>query len=726
MNVPIQVIDSFMFLCAKVGESKIALNTFESVKADGIELTEKSYLAALVACSRRYFVKESLAIMQEMMSKGLKLNLFAYNSLLLATSRAGRASLASGLLRRMQSENIPADITSYNAAIIAIQLAKKPSMEKAMKLLKEMNAKGIEPNEKTFASLLKLCTRSGEGGRAMEFLEKLRSIGVKPGSSAFESVIVAYAKEGNMLEANKLLKDFQNAGFLPTPKVYNAFLQALGNAKDSNSVVEILGQMKENNADIDIQGACAAIMAFSANNEVGAALDLLTSFQDLALELNINHYNSMIFSCIPNGQTQIAEAIFRMMKNASVEPNIVSFSGLIRAQTAAREWKSVETTLNDMTALNMTLPSKIYSSVLAACARGGVADLAVVLLKAKIEAKSQKLSHTDFLYASTAASRHGDVSLSIILLEQMEKMIGKSLDWKSYSVILAGCRKAQDHEQALHFYKKMKTSLASLPPFAVSDTISACAQAGALDDALVVLEDAYSQKVIPTTQTYRDLLHACTKSRNSLQALHIFNDMQEQKIELDKNTLEHAILACARLGQKQTAETILEHFYSHDRQPKSWKIYSSMISLYYSKGGDSDIYTMVSVFEESIKENIWLPVSSYELIIQALGSRLLVQPCLKLFRALSNPSCQLPAKDMNSLAETAFHFFNETKINVVVVKGTKGFVGSNGPDAKEAANMPEQKLSVIQASSEAEQKQILKSLSHLHNILSAQITGFSE
>jgi len=597
--------NSVMFGCIRSGKLQVAIDLFYALKAKGIQLEETSYRAALIACTRAKLIRKAFSIFQEMISQGMAPNLDVYNSILTTAGRMGRLAFTLGILRRMEFENILPDTVSFNAAINACHRAKVPNPEKAFELQGLMELRGVVPNVRTYQALLMVCGKAGFGDRALTLLAKLRSSTDEDLTfMAYASAISALGKEGRTGEAEDLMRSVKKT---PHSQLYSSLLKAYASAGDLNSVQRIWEEIKLGGRVPTVDAIVEAVGSFAAHKQGNEGLEFLKeALQSLPLQqVNLNEYHTMIYSCVPSGQSDLAFALLGLLQESGLKPNVLTYSGVLFS-CAKAGYLNVSPLLEEVHAANVVLPNKVYTSLLSKCSQQGNWSLAMKLLEHKRK-QGAVPDQSDYLFTAAAASRSGNLELALQIAEDLQNRDKGKVDAKIALIMLSAAKKARSAEIALTYLKHMKASLVQVPSFALFDAISACSLGGDVPAALTLLEEAYQLNFIPPAQTYRDLLAGCLRARQMETILQLVGQMEAHRLPLDSFVYQLAIFACARLKEALLAESFLERLTETDPQP-SWRVYASMISLQKQAGEPMKALNYYELMKQSCEEMPLLPV----------------------------------------------------------------------------------------------------------------------
>jgi pentatricopeptide repeat domain-containing protein 1 len=105
---------------------------------------------------------------------------------------------------------MPTDLTKvihYNLGISACAQAR--NWKKALQLLEEMQAKGVEPNVITYNATISACEKARNWAKALQLLEEMQAKGVEPNVITYSATISACGKGGQWEKALQLLEEMQ-------------------------------------------------------------------------------------------------------------------------------------------------------------------------------------------------------------------------------------------------------------------------------------------------------------------------------------------------------------------------------------------------------------------------------------------------------------------------------------------------------------------------------------
>ncbi|CAK9883073.1 unnamed protein product [Sphagnum jensenii] len=230
--------------------------------------------------------------------------------------------------------------------------------EKALELFRQMQLEGVEPDSVTFVGVLNACA-------SVAALEEGRHIHAQIIKSGYESDIYVgsslvdmYAKCGHIEDARQVFDR------MPTCDVVACNAMILGHVKcgQAERALELFQQMQSEGVEpvaitfVGVLNACASLMALEKGRQVhqqirqchfesnvfvasslvdmyakcGSIDDASYVFKRMPTR-NVVVWSAMILGHVKCGQGQKALQLFQKMQHEGVEPNLVTFIGVLNA-----------------------------------------------------------------------------------------------------------------------------------------------------------------------------------------------------------------------------------------------------------------------------------------------------------------------------------------------------------------------------------------------------------
>ncbi|XP_074572153.1 putative pentatricopeptide repeat-containing protein At3g25970 [Curcuma longa] len=342
---------------ARVGDADAALRALRQMERAGFKLEEATFAGLLTSLDAPSYHESARQVHAKIVKFGEAMGINAYNAAITAYSQCGAVEDSRKIFDKMEN---PKDLVSWNSLLAAYAchgLAKD-----AMDLFVTMQKVGIEQDMYTFTSAISACFEQGNSGEG----RALHALVIKRGFDATVNVsnalIAMYGKPGagdTMEDAWKAFEFME----LKDSISWNTLLTGLSqNGRSEESLRLFALMMKSETMEIDHYAFSAALRScadlavlqlgqqihrhvlrrgFAANEFAGSALifmyakcgildDAHKAF-DETLNSSPVAWNSMIFGYAQHGQGRVALSLFSKMHESGVEPDHITFVGLLTA-----------------------------------------------------------------------------------------------------------------------------------------------------------------------------------------------------------------------------------------------------------------------------------------------------------------------------------------------------------------------------------------------------------
>ncbi|CAJ1947380.1 unnamed protein product [Sphenostylis stenocarpa] len=284
---------------------------------------------------------------------GLGRNNFAGCSLCDMYAKFGFLSSAKKAFNQIESP----DLVSWNAIIAAF--SDSGDANEVVSFFYQMMHVGLMPDDITFLSLLSACGSSMTLNQGMQMHSYIMKIGLDKETTVCNSLLTMYTKCSNLHDAFSVFKDLSKKANLVS---WNAILSACLQHKHAGEAFRLFKLMffsknKPDNITITtILGTCAELASLEVGNQVhcfsvksGLVVDVFVSNRlidmyakcgslkqardvfDSTQNPDIVSWSSLIVSYAQFGLGHEALNLFRMMRNLDVQPNEVTYLGVLSA-----------------------------------------------------------------------------------------------------------------------------------------------------------------------------------------------------------------------------------------------------------------------------------------------------------------------------------------------------------------------------------------------------------
>lgn len=172
---------------------------------------------------------------------------------------------------------MPCDETTFSNVVHGC--AQTRDWKAAARLLKDMRAAGLKPNDSCYYALLAASSKAGELRLAEGLFKGMRADGLTADLYSYTTLFAGSGRFHDWRLALRLLESMEAEGLLATKKNYVAALRACG--RGEAEVAEIfLEMMRKQRVELDAAGRAAALVAFGRGGRADKALALMDEMRE--------------------------------------------------------------------------------------------------------------------------------------------------------------------------------------------------------------------------------------------------------------------------------------------------------------------------------------------------------------------------------------------------------------------------------------------------------------
>jgi pentatricopeptide repeat protein len=251
-----------------------------------------------------------------------------------ACAKGGKTERALSLFQVVKDKGLPLDSYCYTAAIEAC------NWQQALKLLAEMEERGMEPSEVAYSVTIKACGEGGQWRKALELVETMRARNVTVNVYVYNAAITAIAKAAKQ--------------------------RSKGGDGETNlwtEVLALLSHMRRDGIEPDGFSYSSAISCCGAEGRWEEALELLDVMNKGGPRTRPNKvaYTAAISCCGRAGQVDHALRLFRQMKEQGLSADRVAYNALFSALRVSKKSEAAFELWDEM--LGHTLQQSVSSRV---------------------------------------------------------------------------------------------------------------------------------------------------------------------------------------------------------------------------------------------------------------------------------------------------------------------------------------------------------------------------
>lgn len=378
----------------KIGEDKEYDWNVEIVKLENFTIRICYLVMRQILVKEDYPATNVFKVLDDMDNARVKPGQAEYERLIWACTREGHYTVARELYRRIREMESDTSLSVCNHVIWLMGKAKK--WWAALEIYEDLLDKGPKPNNLSyeliishFNILLTAARRKGIWRWGVRLINKMLEKGLKPGTREWNAVLVACSKASETSAAVQIFKRMVDQGEKPTVLSYGALLSALEKGKLYDEAIRVWEHMCK-----------------------------------VGIKPNLHAYTILASVYIGKGKPEIVDSILREMREAKIQPNVVTFNAIITGCAknqlggAAFEW------FHRMKVQNVKPNNITYDMLIEALTRDGKPKLAYEVY---LKAQNEQLHPSSRAYdAVVECCRYYDTNLDIVALgpRPLEKVRG--------------------------------------------------------------------------------------------------------------------------------------------------------------------------------------------------------------------------------------------------------------------------------------------------------------
>ncbi|KAI5061094.1 hypothetical protein GOP47_0023599 [Adiantum capillus-veneris] len=233
------------------GRGFSAVDCFDKMREEGVELDRVSFLFLLKACGSIGALRKGRVVHEHIIRGGLDSNVVVGSTVVDMYAKCGSFNEARVALNRLRGRNT----VSWNALIGGY--ADRGNYEMAVQCLKSMLSEGLHPIASTFTSILTACSHGGFVKDGYQHFESMKNVyGITPITDHLFCLVDLLSRSGRLYDAVEVLNSIPAAR-----KDVSGWMSLLTACKKYNNAVvgrECFNQIKELDPS---DGACYMLMS---------------------------------------------------------------------------------------------------------------------------------------------------------------------------------------------------------------------------------------------------------------------------------------------------------------------------------------------------------------------------------------------------------------------------------------------------------------------------------
>lgn len=420
---------------------------------------EISFNTIIKGCGQARDYLKAFEIFGEMKSKNIKPNEVTFNSLIDVCVRCGKTQRGWDLLHEMETVGLTPDNFTYSTLIKGMQSHQgnnRSDLEKAFQLLEQMKTRNtIKPDEILYNCLMDACIRFHDIYRAIAVYNEMLLSKIEPSAVTYGILIKAYGQAGELDNAFNCFKKMKDAGHIPNAVTYGCLIDACIKNGSLNRGLELYKSMGNDGVQPNIIIYTTLIKGFSKARDLKSALQIYEKMKSDGKNTPNNvTYNSLLDCCARCDDLKNQEKIFEEMRASGVEPDLITFSTMIKGYCKQGHLSKSFYMLEMMTQANIVPDEVLYNSLLDGCARSNEVKLGFKVFDS-MQQKGIQPSNVTYSILIKLYGKAKSPEKAFGIIEDMQKA-GIEPGPVVYTCLIKTCIKGNYMKSATEIYNKMQ------------------------------------------------------------------------------------------------------------------------------------------------------------------------------------------------------------------------------------------------------------------------------
>ncbi|KAL6008292.1 hypothetical protein ACLOJK_033798 [Asimina triloba] len=390
------------------------------------------------------------------------------------------------LQKKSELEGYIPEIFCYNKLICG--LLKQNKLDEVYDLFVEMREGQISPDRLTMNAALCFFCKAGMVDVAVELYNSRKEMGLTPNSLAFNCLIDALIGDGSTDEACHVLEDYMKQGYVPGRRTFDMIADAL----------------------------CRE-----------GKLDKMNKLMDVALEKNIKPSNAVCVQYISalcySGKSDDGYMASLKLNEMSNLLNTRVYANLIRGFSKLRRGDMASRLLIEMVESGLTPRRGLYSAVITCLCDLGELDMVLNLLEVQLSSPQEDRHIYNYFIHGAGHGKKPELAREVF-----ERMVARGIlpNIDTKILMLQSYLKSDRIGDALNFFNDLCRQQEPSTKLYNTMIVGLC-KAERPEPAFVLLREVRERKLIPSLQSYEELVHVLCSSGNYDMAVKILDDFED-------------------------------------------------------------------------------------------------------------------------------------------------------------------------------------------------------
>jgi pentatricopeptide repeat protein len=582
----------------KAGQYEKTMELYQLMQQEGLMPDKYTFVPVLNACASLQSLDAGRHAHEQIIQSCCESDLIVGNSLVNMYAKCGSMEDAGRVFNKMPSR----DVVSWNAMILGH--VRYGQGQKALELFQQMQQEGVLPGRVTFVGVLNACASVvalEEGRRAHQqiiqnSLESDLIVGttlidmyakctsmqdawrvfIKMPSRdvvSWNAIILGYVKCGQGKKALELFRQMQCESVVPSPVTFMGVLNACASVVSLEEGRYAHEQILKTGCESNVFVQSSLIDMYA---KCGSMEDAGRVFNKMVLH-DVVSWNAMILGHVKCGQGQKALELFNCMQQEGVQPDPVTFVGVLNACAsilALDEGRHVHEQI-----IECGLESNIFvqTSLVDMYAKSGSMEDAWNVFD---NMGSRVVASWNAMILGLVKCRKGQKVLE--LFQQMQSE-GVQPDPVTFVGVLNACASIGALDEGRRVHEQIIHSGCESDVFVSSSLVDMYAKCGSMKDSWSVFNKMPLRNVV----TWNAIIFGYVKFGQGHKALELFQQMQREGVQPGPVTFAGVLNACASIVALEKGRDVHEQVIRSGCESNAF-VGTSLVDMYVKCGSMED------------------------------------------------------------------------------------------------------------------------------------------
>ncbi|KAL5193954.1 Pentatricopeptide repeat-containing protein, chloroplastic [Glycine soja] len=578
------------------GDMHHARQTFESMRARGIEPSSHVYSSLIHAYAVGRDMEEALHCVRKMKEEGIEMTIVTYSIIVGGFAKMGNADAADHWFEEAKEKLPSLNAVIYGGIIYAhCQIC---NMDRAEALVREMEEQGIDAPIDIYHTMMDGYTMIGNEEKCLIVFDRLKECGFSPSVISYGCLINLYTKVGKVSKALEISKMMKMSGIKHNMKTYSMLINGFLKLKDWANAFSVFEDFTKDGLKPDVVLYNNIITAFCGMGNMDRAICMVRQMQKERHRPTTRTFLPIIHGFARAGEMRRALEIFDMMRRSGCIPTVHTYNALILGLVEKRQrFLSVEDRDTGVVSavyqaweeqdqfLLAWLQSTIAGEMLPRSTSIWFSMVFLMSMSRRFPGTSEKSSSGKSDPPSQPANPNSQAQMTkaVAILDEMN-VAGVGPNEHTYTTLMQGYASLGDTEKAFQYFTVLRNEGLEIDVYTYEALLKSCCKSGRMQSALAVTKEMSAKNIPRNTFVYNILIDgnlvlfvSWARRGDVWEAADLMQQMRKEGLLPDIHTYTSFINACCKAGDMQKATEIIQEMEASGIKP-NLKTYTTLIN----------------------------------------------------------------------------------------------------------------------------------------------------